>query len=431
MSFLNPSFLWGLLALAIPVTIHFLSKKEGKTIKVGSIKFLREADSKQSRSIQFNEFWLLLLRLLTIALLVFILAEPVIRSRERNTPLTYLLEPSLLETEAMSSLLDSLESQGEIRLLTNDFPGIDDLDWEDLPKTTPNYWQLARCMGTIKSDSIVVLTKALRKGFKGQRPTVAKNIQWITIPAEDRFEDIVRVDHDTKNARLLIQSGAGDHLGFRTELVPIDGEKIQLNSTGDSIRVAAEGLNALLPANEITERRVLLYHDTEYTSDANYLEAAFKALSSYLNQPITLERTAEPVAKDSLYDIVVWLGEEAPGVTGSNTLTYRSDPLHTRLITEGSTSGNYHLTRRLNTENILDYDLALSLRPLLNLYPGLDSKVLKNDLRTLNKAEFTPRYEDVKTVRSYANILYISKWLWLPLILIVMTERLLARYRKQ
>ena len=98
MFFLNPSFLWALLGLSVPVAIHLWSKKEGKTIKVGSLKFLQESDSQKSSSIKLNEFWLLLLRMLLITILVFILAAPRLHYKSENSPITYLVEKSLFSS---------------------------------------------------------------------------------------------------------------------------------------------------------------------------------------------------------------------------------------------------------------------------------------------------------------------------------------------
>ncbi len=122
MFFLNPSFLWALLGLAVPVAIHLWSKKEGKTIKVGSIKFLQESDSRKSSSIKLNEFWLLLLRMLLITILVFILAEPRLHYKTENSPITYLVEKSLLSSSEVKNLTDSLNNTAEVRFLETDFP---------------------------------------------------------------------------------------------------------------------------------------------------------------------------------------------------------------------------------------------------------------------------------------------------------------------
>lgn len=75
MNWLNPIALWGLTALAIPVIIHLWSKNKTKEIAFGSIRFLKESSTLQSKRIEFSEFPLLLLRLLILVFLVMLLAK--------------------------------------------------------------------------------------------------------------------------------------------------------------------------------------------------------------------------------------------------------------------------------------------------------------------------------------------------------------------
>lgn len=42
-------WLWGLMALALPIAIHLLSRKEGRVVPVGSLRHLRETTSQQFR----------------------------------------------------------------------------------------------------------------------------------------------------------------------------------------------------------------------------------------------------------------------------------------------------------------------------------------------------------------------------------------------
>lgn len=75
MNWLNPIALWGLTALAIPIIIHLWSKNKTKEIAFGSIRFLKESSTLQSKRIQFSELPLLLLRLLLLILVVMLLAK--------------------------------------------------------------------------------------------------------------------------------------------------------------------------------------------------------------------------------------------------------------------------------------------------------------------------------------------------------------------
>ncbi|MFO7720744.1 MAG: BatA domain-containing protein, partial [Gillisia sp.] len=113
MIFLNPTYFLALLGLAVPLAIHLWSKKEGRTIKIGSIQLLKQSDPKKSSSIKLNELWLLILRLLVISILVLILTTPQLKLKGKNIPVTYLIEPSLLAYENVKSLIDTLDTNAE------------------------------------------------------------------------------------------------------------------------------------------------------------------------------------------------------------------------------------------------------------------------------------------------------------------------------
>ena len=74
MTFANPSFLWALAGLAVPIAIHLLSRKEGRVIRVGSLRHVEESNTSQFKSIRLNEILLLLLRMLLVILLALFLS---------------------------------------------------------------------------------------------------------------------------------------------------------------------------------------------------------------------------------------------------------------------------------------------------------------------------------------------------------------------
>ncbi len=75
MNWLNSIALWGLTALAVPILIHLWSKNKTKEIAFGSIRFLRESSTLQSKKIQLSEFPLLLVRLMILLLVVLLMAK--------------------------------------------------------------------------------------------------------------------------------------------------------------------------------------------------------------------------------------------------------------------------------------------------------------------------------------------------------------------
>ena len=50
MTFLNPLYLFGLLAAGIPIVIHLLTRKRPTRIPFSSVEFLREVNTAQAKS---------------------------------------------------------------------------------------------------------------------------------------------------------------------------------------------------------------------------------------------------------------------------------------------------------------------------------------------------------------------------------------------
>jgi len=76
MVFLNPAVLFGLLAAAIPVLLHFLNLQKLKRIEFSTLAFLKELQKTKIRKLKFKQWLLLALRILLILLLVAAFARP-------------------------------------------------------------------------------------------------------------------------------------------------------------------------------------------------------------------------------------------------------------------------------------------------------------------------------------------------------------------
>ncbi len=79
MVFLNPWFLLGLAAAAIPVLIHLLHVKKLRTVEFSSLRFLKELQKSRIRAVRIRQLLLLLLRTLLIIALVMAFARPTVR----------------------------------------------------------------------------------------------------------------------------------------------------------------------------------------------------------------------------------------------------------------------------------------------------------------------------------------------------------------
>lgn len=79
MDFLNPTFLWGLLAAPLPLAIHLFYRRRKSRFEFSTIQFFRPRQRYLSHRRRLRELLLLLLRTLALLALALALARPVFR----------------------------------------------------------------------------------------------------------------------------------------------------------------------------------------------------------------------------------------------------------------------------------------------------------------------------------------------------------------
>ena len=82
MQFVNPYFLFGLFALAIPIIVHLFNFRKYKLFYFSNTRFLQELLQKTNKQSRLRKLIILSLRLLAIAALVFAFARPFIPTKE-------------------------------------------------------------------------------------------------------------------------------------------------------------------------------------------------------------------------------------------------------------------------------------------------------------------------------------------------------------
>lgn len=115
MTLLQPYMLWGMLAVAIPVAIHFWYQKRGRTVEWAAMRWLGEQTTLQHRGLRLNEVWLLLLRCLIVLLLAFVLGKPIMEwfGDQRDAEVVHLVQPDALVTETYRFELEKALERGE------------------------------------------------------------------------------------------------------------------------------------------------------------------------------------------------------------------------------------------------------------------------------------------------------------------------------
>ncbi|WP_273566599.1 BatA domain-containing protein [Maribacter halichondriae] len=431
MQFLSPTYLWALIALAIPIAIHFWSRKKVRVIKVGSTQFLENLNPKQTSSIKLNEIILLILRLLSIMLLTLILARPQFKNTIKNSPITYLIEPSLLLNERITKMLDSIPKES-IRLLEKGFPPYHQNTANNRASKTPDYWQLAIDMEELTTDSIVVFANAYQSGIKGMRPEISVNVNWISIDDGEIREGIVEAVDKEAEITLLKVSGDSRFLIFSKEVEPKNSDLIKITNDGDSVLVEDDGRSVSLPLQKEDPIKVSIVYEESLTDQMRFIQSAYRAMGTYLDRQVEIQvEKADDNLNTSNYDNLIWLTGKPLKKYSGKALVYHPDSLSTSLITLGNLANVWHLTRNLNSQNIIKEHVVEQLMELHYFHPRLKDRIIPYDARVLDVAELRPVVSNLRKNKTSLQLFDISPWLWVFLVIVLLAERIIAKYRRQ
>jgi hypothetical protein len=142
MQFVNPLFLFGLLAISIPVIIHLFNFRKYRKVYFTNVKFLQEIKQETQKRSQLRHLIILALRILAIAALAFAFAQPYIPVSKNNKPvasgnIVSVFVDNSFSMEAMGSngslfeearrkareIAGAYKPSDRFQLLTNDFEG--------------------------------------------------------------------------------------------------------------------------------------------------------------------------------------------------------------------------------------------------------------------------------------------------------------------
>jgi N-terminal double-transmembrane domain len=420
----HPTYLWALLGLLVPLAIHLWSKKEAKTIKIGSVQLLDESNSRQSSSIQLNELLLLILRMLILALVVLLMAGPQWRIKPNKKQITYLVEPSLAHHSSLIGLLDSLGETYQVLLLKQGFP-----QWElDLELPTepmvPRYWQLVQRMDSLASDSIVVFTKAYVEGVKSMRPKTHKKIHWVVMESDTLFEKPLLAYQREKEVELVSLESNGQTTYFKKQSLS-DG----FSKEGDSLKLEVGENTQTIPVMDLETVHVNIMADTEFETERHYVEASFRAISKFLDRKIQVQSVDADVENEA--DLNIWLRGENWESKPGKWLVFKENKLCDKLIEESDQSNVYWLTSTLNTENTTEQHFTEQLLRLLDLDADIKPLVSLADIRQMDVAELRPNYVGEPKKKERATLFDVSQWVFWILVLLMIVERVTAYVKRQ
>ncbi len=434
MSFLAPGYLLGLIGLAVPVAIHLWSNREGRVIKVGSIRFFPVRETNRSRSIRLNEIWLLVIRCIAISILVMILARPQFPQSPDTPKKVVLIEKSLLSGNLISKVLDSLRTREhhEIRLLESGFPLVDGSDAEGARPGQVGYWQLLPELKEMEADSVTIFSTSRLREFRGKRPEVSVPVKWYTVPDGASMEFVADAYLTADGIRIVHASTSEDHTHIRYQTFGTNGTgKLESKEENGREYVRLEGQDFWVEVKEPLKQEINIWYEADFIHDAYYLEAALKAIEQYLMADFTISR--QPVSSYTMSnpaDLTIWLSEMEYDAGQRKQLRYYADELSPFLIEPVQGGWKYKLTRRLSSRNVFEMDLSAQLLPLVTNPKKADSLLALYDQRVLNGFQTEPKYVPSVSgsVQNKAEIPYV---LWIIFSTLFVAERWLSFIRKQ
>lgn len=91
MNFLNPLFLFGLGAAALPVLIHLFTRRKPRNVPFPSLEFLTEVNQSEIRRLRIKQWLLLALRTLAVAFLALAMARPSMQGGQQGNAASTLI----------------------------------------------------------------------------------------------------------------------------------------------------------------------------------------------------------------------------------------------------------------------------------------------------------------------------------------------------
>ena len=401
--FSNPLYLFALAGLAIPVAIHLLSRKEGKIIKLGSVRHVVETSTQQFKGIKLNELVLLALRCAMIV--VFSLLLSGLQCTNQGNEKWVIVEKGLKSSPGFNSILDSLKNDNySLHLLDKGFPELRD---SNNTSFEINYWQLIEELKQKNLSDVIVFSNNNINHFKGMRMTLPGNIRWISQPSTTLDFPIRAVRLTSDSVMLLTGHSSSDKTYFTADKIATNASPIFVTSQ-DTIKIA-------------------MLADPEFNSDQKIIKAALVAIEKLILVKIKLTDTS-PSGNPT--DWSFWFSSKKP-VRVSAKKILRLAPSTANALIVQIDSNEWVITKKLNQEIALRDNLTVQLATLLLTEENLQDKISANDQRMVSDSLAWGNTNNEKRLQASIQYESADRYLIVLLLVLLVMERILAYQKNQ
>lgn len=229
MEWIQPTLLWGMLGLSIPVLIHLWNGKKGKVIAWAAFPWLDPKESQSSRSVKLENWLLLLIRILLVATLVVLLAGLIWKGfgSGREYKVVHLVWPDeQVEAEFRFELEQATQKGQEVRWIGT---GLPDYGTEQISAVDFSQEKFQDYLDELDSDiDSICLYTGLQASF------YPENTYWL--PQKPVFRIAENYIVKVKSPALALESG---------EFLELDSEGVLVKST--EANVSSQVISGSIP----------------------------------------------------------------------------------------------------------------------------------------------------------------------------------------
>jgi hypothetical protein len=409
MLFTNPIWLWALAGLSIPIGIHLLSRKEGKVIRIGSLRHLVETNTQQFKGIRLNEIVLLILRCTLITLFVLLMSGLSFEKSKQSEAKWVLIEKGLEDVPEVHSQLEIFQNQGyEVRYLADGFP----VRLDSSLQSTNLYWKLAEQLQSEKISDAIVISQNRMDGFRGKRPSLPSNIRWLSVQSEPS-DFVLKAVAVSDSVSVRTGHTQVDKTYFTTRIFPKhewDGSK-QLDS--------------------IYSIQVVIVADNTHQFDKRIIEASLKAIEASNSTKIEIVNSSpEKIESTGYGSWCVWLADQPVLDSANSNIIYLKPELNADILAQEK-ANRWKITKRLNEEVVLNESLTVKLASLL-ISSDKDWEIAsQNDKRMLSDEGAWSKNDVRESSNDSLRIQSADSYLLIFFLVTLLMERILAYYRNQ
>jgi hypothetical protein len=353
---LNPIWLLAASGIIIPIAIHLWNVKQGKTLKIGSLKLLARTEQARARSLRLTEWLLLLLRCILILLLALLMAKPfwqngsakkgwvLMEKKDAQQAYTQFkpLVDSLLQTGYTFHLFDKGFEENDLQTVVKDTTG-------EIRNAQISYWQLVKELDQqlLPGMPVCIFTGNRLNRFSGERPEVAIAVTWKTFTGNDSVSRFISNAYIGVNDSVIITMGETNPAGtrFHQQVIATNQPKqndFALDVTNGSLQVSYH--NSRPVPVDTASWHVTIFANA-YFNDTRYVKAAIQSIQQVTKRRIELKLVNTiaqiPVKQDWLF----WLSDQPipSQINASHLFRYEAGnaiAVQTRLLTMGSETGD-------------------------------------------------------------------------------------------